>query len=102
MSDYTEPNPLPPPLPVFNPVNWPQTFVPASAMGGGGGASSAGQNGQTSDSNGGDGVSSSITGTAVTYGGGGGGFIDYMPPGNDAGIWGTSTEFGKAESQRYK
>ena len=35
-------------------------------------------------------------------GSGGGGRIDYIPPGNDAGIWGTSTEFGKAESERYK
>ena len=35
------------------------------------------------------------------FGGGGGGRID-MNPGNDAGIWGTSTDFGKAESERYK
>jgi hypothetical protein len=35
-------------------------------------------------------------------GSGGGGMRDYMPPGNDAGIWGTSSEFGRAQSERYK
>jgi hypothetical protein len=34
--------------------------------------------------------------------GDGGGGRGYIPPGNDAGIWGTSPEFGKAESERYK
>jgi hypothetical protein len=34
--------------------------------------------------------------------GDGGGMRDYMPPGNDAGIWGTSNEFGRAQSDRYK
>jgi len=35
-------------------------------------------------------------------GDGGGGGRDYMPPGNDAGIWGTSNEFGRAQSERYR
>lgn len=34
MADYTEPNPLPPPLPVFNLINWPQTFTPIVIGGG--------------------------------------------------------------------
>lgn len=34
--------------------------------------------------------------------GDGGSGRGYIPPGNDAGIWGTSPEFGKAESERYK
>ena len=35
-------------------------------------------------------------------GDGGGGSIDYRPIDRDAGIWGTSTEYGRAESERYK
>lgn len=36
MSDYPEPDPLPPPLPIFNPINWPQVEVPTGGGGGGG------------------------------------------------------------------
>jgi hypothetical protein len=35
-------------------------------------------------------------------GGGGGGGREYIPPGNDAGIWGTGNDFGRAESERYR
>ena len=41
-------------------------------------------------------------GTGGPSGGGGGGGRNDMNPGNDAGIFGTSTEFGRAESERYR
>lgn len=37
MSDYPEPDPLPPPLPIFNAVNWPQIDTVGGGGGGGGG-----------------------------------------------------------------
>lgn len=37
MSDYPEPDPLPPPLPIFNSVNWPQIETSTGGGGGGGG-----------------------------------------------------------------
>jgi hypothetical protein len=45
MSDYPEPDPLPPPLPIFNPINWPQ--VEGTGGGGGGGAGFQGLQGVT-------------------------------------------------------
>lgn len=36
-SDYPEPDPLPPPLPIFNNSNWPQVLTPSGGGGGGGG-----------------------------------------------------------------
>ena len=43
-----------------------------------------------------------ITDTGGGSSGGGGGSMDYNPLGNDAGIWGTSTEFGRALSDANK
>lgn len=37
MSDYPEPDPIPPPLPVFNPINWPQLDTDVVVGGGGAG-----------------------------------------------------------------
>lgn len=43
MSNYPEPDPLPPPLPIFNPLNWPQVDI----TGGGGLAGLQGPTGAT-------------------------------------------------------
>lgn len=46
MSDYPQPNPTPPPLPVFNPINWPQMIQ----QGGGGGVGIQGIQGEQGSS----------------------------------------------------